>query len=341
MRRFTRLLLLATVAVALAGAAWAQTASYYRIGFRDGQAGSDPDEEFIVMTRDPAVIAVAQAELMLPMSLRSRHVNGYREFDYASGRYNFDGNTPANDWIWQFVPGQWVLAEASIELCDGRPTLYDEMNQFCPWSSFVKSPVIVAAAFSAFTTEWQGWADLVVDWTTTGEVAASHFEIQVTVSDAPGDYETVASEPAAGGPLTTTDYQVVVTGLPGGLNFARVAAFDLDGHYIYSDVRELEPILDVPPGREGLVLLTNHPNPFNPRTALHFSLPRAGQTELIVYALDGRQVKTLWNGPAPDGPSEVVWDGTNETGRRAPSGTYLYRLKSGDEIATSRMMLIE
>lgn len=340
MSQFTKILLLAAATASIAAAVHAQTACYYRIGFRDGM-DSDPDEEFIVMTRDPSVIAVAEDELSLPSDLRGRHVNGYREYDYGSGRYSFDGNTPANDWVWQFTPGNWVLAEMSIEICDGRPTTFDESNHFCPWLSYVKGHIIVAANFTAFSTQWQGLGDLLVEWTTMGEMASSHFEVQVTVSDEPEDFQTVATEPATGGPLILTDYQVLVSGLADGLNYVRVAAFDLNGHYVYSDVLGLDPSLDVPPSRGGFTLLPNHPNPFNPRTTIVFIAPDGGGVAcLTIHDARGRLQQRLENGYQASGRHEITWDGRDERGRNLPSGAYFCCLVSGDERLVRKVSLL-
>ncbi|MBU1674280.1 fibronectin type III domain-containing protein [bacterium] len=89
------------------------------------------------------------------------------------------------------------------------------------------------------------------------------------------------------------------------------------------------------------VLRPNYPNPFNPRTTFSFGLARAGRVSLRLYAVDGRLVRTLVDGPLPAGYHDVTWDGTDEAGRRLASGAYFVRFVSADHIGTDRVMLIK
>jgi len=41
------------------------------------------------------------------------------------------------------------------------------------------------------------------------------------------------------------------------------------------------------------------------------------------------------------GTYEVFWDGTDQSGRRVSSGTYLYRLQAGDFVRTRKMVLLK
>ena len=82
-----------------------------------------------------------------------------------------------------------------------------------------------------------------------------------------------------------------------------------------------------------------HPNPFNPRTVIPYSLSRDGRVELAVYDLAGRRVRTLLDGTRAAGPGEAVWTGCDDAGRPVPSGTYLVRLRAGDAVAVRRAVL--
>ena len=86
-------------------------------------------------------------------------------------------------------------------------------------------------------------------------------------------------------------------------------------------------------------LLPNHPNPFNPLTSIRFELGRSGQVRLVVFAVDGRHVRTLVDGPRNAGVYTVHWDGRDQRGRALPSGTYLYELKTPFGSEARRMTL--
>lgn len=86
-------------------------------------------------TEKAAVIAEVEKDLKAPVAER-RFIAG----KLAAGNGGINGK-----WSWHFAPADWTLAEASIEVCDARPS-YVEANRdewlsnvktFCPWSSYV------------------------------------------------------------------------------------------------------------------------------------------------------------------------------------------------------------
>ncbi len=85
----------------------------------------------------------------------------------------------------------------------------------------------------------------------------------------------------------------------------------------------------------------NHPNPFNPRTRIDFSLAKPGRATLQVYDVSGRLVKTLLQGSFPAGDQSVMWDGTTSGGRSVATGVYFYRLETDDRVMSRRMMLLK
>jgi hypothetical protein len=84
----------------------------------------------------------------------------------------------------------------------------------------------------------------------------------------------------------------------------------------------------------------NYPNPFNPTTQISFTLPSALQTELVVFDVLGRRVKTLVNEVRHAGEHRVQWDGTNDRGLGVASGVYFFRLTAGQHEKVNKMMLL-
>ena len=85
----------------------------------------------------------------------------------------------------------------------------------------------------------------------------------------------------------------------------------------------------------------NRPNPFNPTTTVRFSLAVGAATRLTIFDVSGRAVRSLVNGVLPAGEHAILWDGRDDVGRSVPSGIYLYKIQSGTETATRKMMLLE
>jgi M6 family metalloprotease-like protein len=90
-----------------------------------------------------------------------------------------------------------------------------------------------------------------------------------------------------------------------------------------------------------LGLMQNVPNPFNPTTAISFSLPERMPVTLAVYDTEGREIARLVDGARPAGVNQVVWDGRSASGGNVASGVYFYRLEAGNKVLTKKMLLLK
>lgn len=90
------------------------------------------------------------------------------------------------------------------------------------------------------------------------------------------------------------------------------------------------------------VFLGNYPNPFNPATTIRYTLPQAASVTLAVYGISGRLVRVLEK-PSPRAAGEhvVTWDGCDNSGARAASGAYFYRLEVDGDAVARKMILVE
>jgi len=84
----------------------------------------------------------------------------------------------------------------------------------------------------------------------------------------------------------------------------------------------------------------NYPNPFNPTTTIPFVLPERGHVRLAIFNVMGQRLWLLVDGERPAGAHEVVWDGRDENGTPAASGTFFYRLQTGASTRVRRMLLL-
>ena len=53
----------------------------------------------------------------------------------------------------------------------------------------------------------------------------------------------------------------------------------------------------------------------------------------------GRIVRSLFDGVATSGRTTVEWDGTDNSGANVATGTYIYRLTSGNNVEVAKMTL--
>lgn len=106
-------------------------------------------------------------------------------------------------------------------------------------------------------------------------------------------------------------------------------------------VQQREDLSAVPETQRRMVELhSSSPNPFNPRTTISFELEAPGGISLAVHDLSGRLVRTLLEGWSPSGLRTLSWDGTANSGRHLPSGTYLLRLEATAGVASQKLMLV-
>jgi hypothetical protein len=109
------------------------------------------------------------------------------------------------------------------------------------------------------------------------------------------------------------------------------------GSGCYSDTPE-DPAPDAPPPYPGLANLGAWPNPFNPRTRIHFELGTDQRVEVDVYGIDGRRVRRLADAVLGAGTHDLVWDGTDDRGRSVASGQYV--VVAAGERDTGRLKII-
>jgi hypothetical protein len=88
-------------------------------------------------------------------------------------------------------------------------------------------------------------------------------------------------------------------------------------------------------------LSANYPNPFNPSTTIDYSIATAGEVNIIVYDMMGREVRTLVSNFATPGSYSVVWDAVNNDGLSVSAGMYVYKMISGDFVEVNKMLLVK
>jgi hypothetical protein len=87
-------------------------------------------------------------------------------------------------------------------------------------------------------------------------------------------------------------------------------------------------------------LLPSGPNPFNPRTAIRFSLREAGPASLVIYNTRGQVVRRLTAQEYSVGEHTMTWDGRDDRGQNAASGVYLARFVAEKVVMTRRLTLV-
>ena len=88
-------------------------------------------------------------------------------------------------------------------------------------------------------------------------------------------------------------------------------------------------------------LFQNYPNPFNMSTQISYLLAEANYspTNLKIYDINGREVKTLVNKIQNAGEYSIKWDGRDNFGRCVSTGIYIYELTVDNYHETRKLVL--
>jgi flagellar hook assembly protein FlgD len=85
-----------------------------------------------------------------------------------------------------------------------------------------------------------------------------------------------------------------------------------------------------------------YPNPFVPSrdgvVRIVYDVPQSQTVEVNIYDFGMNRVRTLRD-DEPEGRQEMVWDGTDGSGLRLPTGPYLYTVEMAGETVRGKILL--
>ncbi len=87
-------------------------------------------------------------------------------------------------------------------------------------------------------------------------------------------------------------------------------------------------------------LLAAHPNPFNPKVTVPFSLKDPGRVKVTIYDVAGRQVANLADAHFDRGEHSLVWKGRDDDGHAVGSGVYFVRMETAGFGETHKLVLL-
>ena len=87
-------------------------------------------------------------------------------------------------------------------------------------------------------------------------------------------------------------------------------------------------------------LYQNYPNPFNPSTIIEFELPKQDFVTLKLFNVLGEEIATLINKELEAGKHKVTFNPSNQN-LNLSSGVFLYRLKTGNQYRTKKLIYIK
>jgi len=190
-------------------------------------------------------------------------------------------------------------------------------------------------ALSAAASKEEG---IILHWRTESEADCAGFHVWRSETE-PSLYNRITTSliPAEGNSSTATDYTFTDKNVHDGtLYWYKVEEVSTEGESKFFGPISVTGINPIP---TEFALSQNYPNPFNPETTFGYQLPEECSVSIKVYTLLGQEVKNLVEEHRPGGHWTAEWNGTDNFGRKLPSGIYLLRMKAGSYTQIRKMTL--
>ena len=85
-------------------------------------------------------------------------------------------------------------------------------------------------------------------------------------------------------------------------------------------------------------LKQNFPNPFNGQTNIEFTIQNPNNISIEIFDVNGRIIRTLFDGYHNSGTSILKWDGKNKLNEIVSTGIYFYNIKTENYIKTKKLI---
>lgn len=183
---------------------------------------------------------------------------------------------------------------------------------------------LIAVELNSFTAQTDGTI-VTLTWTTATETENLGFHIYRSIAKE-SDYVQITGEMILGAGSSDEAQNYTYTDCDiksGNTYYYKLADVDFNGNINFHV--PISITIEAVPTKYSLA--QSYPNPFNPETAINYTLKEAGNVSLKIYNLQGRLVRTLVDQKKPVGSYSVMWNGTDDNGILLASGVYYYTLK--------------
>ncbi len=155
------------------------------------------------------------------------------------------------------------------------------------------------------------------------------------------DYESNPKLKGAGNSSIQHTYQFIDDDIIIGNSYQyKLADLDYAGrrtfHKAVSISTQSSKYLKDEPIADEYLLLNNYPNPFNPSTAISFSIPNSEKVRVTIYNGLGQHIATLVDEELSAGKYTFRWSAQNNS-----AGVYYYHIETNSFNQTKKMILIK
>ena len=90
-----------------------------------------------------------------------------------------------------------------------------------------------------------------------------------------------------------------------------------------------------------MALANIFPNPFNPSTAIEYTLGEAGRVRVRILDARGALVRVMEDGLKAAGSYSIRWDSRGADGFRVSTGTYILCLENNGRVFSKKMVFVK
>lgn len=170
-------------------------------------------------------------------------------------------------------------------------------------------------------------------WITENEINNAGFEVQRMLLKDKAIWSKVGYVEGSGTTFEPKTYTFEDKKVRVGKYYYRLKQIDYNNHF---ELYEFGNVVEIaPPGK--FEVSQNYPNPSNPSSKIDFTLPVDAHVTLVVFDITGRLIRTLLNNEY----KTADWYTIKFDGSSLASDIYFYRLMTGSDIVTKKMLLIK
>lgn len=181
---------------------------------------------------------------------------------------------------------------------------------------------------------------ILLNWITKTETENLGFHIYRSI-DEHADFSKITTDLIKGAGTSDqshTYYFIDKNVIPGNTYYYKLADVDFNGNINFHGPISVTVEAMTP---TKYMLEQSYPNPFNPETAINFSIKETGKVSLKIYNLQGQLIRSLVDEDKSAGSYSIIWNGTNDKGTGVSSGTYLYTLKVNGFEETKKLVFMK
>ena len=223
-------------------------------------------------------------------------------------------------------------AGTQIEILSGADVCANDIlinGSFSGGGTLCTGPLPVTLSEFTFSTDKN---NVELKWKTVLEINNSGFDIERKSADPHAVWKKIGFVNGNGNTNEPKIYSYGDKNLPTGKYLYRLKQIDFNGNFEYFDLFT-EIVIGKP---KSFKLGQNYPNPSNPKSKIDFEIPEQNNVSIKVYNILGEEVAELMNETKEPGYYTVEFDGSS-----LASGTYFYRILSGNYTEIKKIVLVK